>query len=106
MRVEPLGDVELFDEIADGVLGASSRRGALVVDELGAQRGEEALGYGVVPAVASPAHARGHRVHGARAAAVVAGVRAAAIGVVHNPAEMTRRAATARRRAASARSVS
>ena len=45
--------------LADGMLGSSSRRVALVVHEFGAEGRKEAFGDGVVPAVALAAHARG-----------------------------------------------
>ena len=55
----------------------------LVVDALGLERREEALGDGVVLAVALAAHARDDAALGERGAVVVARVGAAAVGVVH-----------------------
>jgi hypothetical protein len=54
VRVAPLDVVEVFDVVADGAQRGFTSRIALVVDELGAQGGEEALGNGIIPAIARP----------------------------------------------------
>ena len=71
--------VEVVDVVADG--GGRRLVGgvALMVDEFCAQGGEEALGDGIVPAIASAAHAVDHGVRGERAAVVVARLTAAAL---------------------------
>src|SRR5262245_35270286 len=86
MRMEPLEIVEPIDVGADRLLRSSRRGVGLVVNELGAQRREEALRDGVVPAVALLAHALGHAHRSERSTVVVAGVRAPAVGVVNERA--------------------
>src|SRR5438034_7791008 len=58
-----------------------------VVDELDLQRGEEALGDGVVPAVAPPAHAADDPVLRQHPLVVAAGVLTAAIRMMQQRSE-------------------
>jgi hypothetical protein len=53
--VPPGSVVEMLDVVGDGGVSLFARGELLVVDVLGLQRGEEALGDGVVVAVARPA---------------------------------------------------
>lgn len=57
VRVATLDVVEVVDVVADGAQRCFARSVALVVDELGPQGCEEALGDSVVPAIAFAAHA-------------------------------------------------
>jgi len=82
MRVEPLDVVETVDVLADGGLGSELIQVALVVDQLRTERGEEALGDGVVPAITRAAHALHDAACSQGGAVLVAGVGTTAIGVM------------------------
>src|ERR1700744_2328461 len=83
-RVVEAVDVLVDRRPADVVVGV-----VLMVDPLGLQRREEALGDGVVIAVAGATHARDDSPLGERGPVVVAGVGAAAIGVVYESGTRT-----------------
>jgi hypothetical protein len=53
----PLAAVENLDVLEELGAGRLSRRPARVVHQLDLQRREEALGHGIVPTIAAPAHA-------------------------------------------------
>ena len=84
MRVQPFEVIELVDVVCNRASCADSRWVALMVDELGAQGGKKALGDRVVPAVAGAAHALDHAVPSEGPAIGVAGVGAAAVGVMYD----------------------
>lgn len=73
-RMPPLAVVEDFDVFKEGSSGfpAGSEPGA--VDHLSLQRSEEAFHWGVVQAIALPAHRRGHAVQTERLLVFAAGV--------------------------------
>ena len=52
MLVVPAGD-----ELEDSQLGLASRRPDVTINQLILERGEEALGHGIVPARTRPTHA-------------------------------------------------
>ena len=83
--MKPRAVVEALDPLEDREAGGFSCAVVLVVDELGLEGVEEALGDGVVEAVPRPAHARDEAV--AVEQGLVGGRRvlAAAIGVVDEP---------------------
>ena len=76
------GVVEAVDVLADGHCRRGSALEVVGVVHLALERGEEALGDGIVPAVALPAHAALDASGLEGLPVVVAGVRAASIGVV------------------------
>src|ERR1700738_2551026 len=84
MRMQPLGIVEPLDVVADRGFGCVARRVAFVVDQLDAQRGEEALSDGIVPTIALAAHAGNHSSDDERLAVIVARVptRSYLVGVL------------------------
>ena len=75
--------VEDLDQLGDGARCLKLRAARDAIDELGLQRREEALGDGVVPAVALAAHAADDAGGDQRLAVVAARVLRAAVGVVH-----------------------
>src|SRR5262249_22459780 len=85
----PLAIVEDVDVLPDCYSGCRPRLIDLMVDELSFESAEEALGNGVVPAVAFAAHARHHLVHRQCSTVVVAGVGASAVGVMQQPGGRT-----------------
>jgi len=70
----PLDVVEVVDVVADRFRRSFSGRVVLVVDEFCSERRKEALGYGIVPAVALAAHASTHTLSAQLGAIVVARV--------------------------------
>ena len=75
--------VEVLDVVPDRRLRFVPASVTRIVNELGAQRSEEALGDSIVPAIAFAAHARRHPKVGERFAVVLARVWASSIGVMH-----------------------
>ena len=91
----PIRVVEVVNIIADAFEGIHAAAIGDVIDELAFEACKEALGHsvvplrvlpGVVPAVAFSAHALGDSASSYGTATVVAGVRAAAVGVKHEGA--------------------
>src|SRR5271169_3726694 len=82
----PTRVVEVLEVVTDRDQCSVPGLVALVVDELGAERGEEALCGGVVPAVTSSAHAGDDASVSKRAGVLVARVGAPAVRVVHEAA--------------------
>src|ERR1700731_1274018 len=76
------GVVEALDVVGEGGARDVAAGEVLVVDVFGLERREEALGHGVVVAVAGAAHARDQPAAREGGAVVVAGVRAASVGVM------------------------
>src|SRR5262245_42048124 len=86
MRVPPNGVVEALEVVADGRNRCSAGCVAFVVDEFGAEGREEALRHGIVPAVASSAHARDDAVPVQQLPVTITCIGAAAVRVVNETA--------------------
>src|SRR2546422_2355699 len=82
-RVPPLAVVEDFDVVEQRSFGGSTREPARLVDELDLQRRKEALGDGVVPAIAGSAQTHDDPMVRQQAAVLIADVLRPAVGVVH-----------------------
>src|SRR5690606_31410516 len=86
--VAPLAIVVGFDIVEDGVHGLLSRLEAVEVNKLLLQRCEETFGDGVVPAVASSAHASRDAPGLERSNVVVTCILASAVGVMDELTEV------------------
>jgi hypothetical protein len=80
--VEALAIVENLDVLEDGGPQLEAGSPATLVDELGLDSCEEALGYGVVPTVALAAHADVDTQVGEGTSVLLTRVLATAVGVV------------------------
>src|SRR3979409_1733940 len=81
-RMSTPGIVERLDVIEDVGACCVARRVGLPIHTFLLERSKETLDGGVVPAVASSAHAAGDALGGEQALEVLAGVLAALVGVV------------------------
>src|SRR5208282_2721052 len=82
VRVSSGAVVKAFDVVADRRGSKVARGEVLVVDVFSLERGEKAFSDGIVVAIARSAHARHDAVGREDAPVVVAGVRAASVGVM------------------------
>ena len=89
--MQPVRIVKAFDVIGDGVFSRPPGRPRLTVDELGFERREEALGDGIIPAVALATHRTDDAMIAQHSLIRHGGILAAPVGRCTRPGAGTRR---------------